>query len=272
MPNWVRNELIVAGPTRAVEAFDAEVWDEELAARPQQDGFRFHRAVPAVAPGTDPWPAYPAGGMGQKAWGCRAVSSAAPHERTVKRGAWCPRNDHPHDFYFILEDTPKSRLVGAGQPMKIRYRFDTAYTPCTKFIDHVGERYPHLYISLSWCGEEPHVHGLKVKGPIEGRWRRYLAAALPPNALLEPLTPMRPAAAAPDDAQRSAIRAKYNAAPKRHAGKRHPLPRTGRSPGTRSPPHPDDAEQLQRDDVGMQPAKFPDQLQELPILVPLGHP
>ena len=205
MPNWVRNELIVAGPAKPVEDFDAEVWDEELAARPRGDAFRFHRAVPAVAPGTDPCPAYPAGGRGVEAWGCRAVSSAAPHERTLKRGAWCTQDDHPHHFYFNVEETPQSRLVGSGLPMTIRYRFETAYTPCTKFLDAVAERYPHLYFSLSWCGEEPHVHGLKVKAPIDGRWRPHRAAALPPHALLEPLTPMRPAAAPPDGAQRRAI-------------------------------------------------------------------
>ena len=195
MPNWVRNELIVAGPAKAVEEFDAEVWDEKLAARPRQDGFRFHRAVPAVAPGTDPCPAYPAGGMGEKAWGCRAVGSGSPHERTVKHGPWCRRNDHPRDFYFNLEDTPEDELVGAGRPMKIRYRFDTAYTPCTSFVDRIAERYPHLYFSLSWYGEEPSVHGLQVNAPIDGRWRPDRAAALPPAALLEPLKPMRATAA-----------------------------------------------------------------------------
>ena len=205
MPNWVRNELIVAGPAKPVEEFDAEVWDEELAGRPRRDGFRFHRAVPAVTAGSDEHPAYPGGGMGEKAWGCRAVGSAAPHERTVKRGAWCTQDDHPRHFYFMLEDTPKSSLVETGEPMKIRYRFDTAYTPCTKFLDAVAQRYPHLYFSLSWCGEEPHVHGLKVKGPIDGLWRPNRGAALPPHALLEPLKPMRPVPAPPNGAQRPAI-------------------------------------------------------------------
>ena len=205
MPNWVRNELIVAGPAKPVKEFDAEVWDEELATQPRRDGFRFHRAVPAVTPGTGEDPAYPGGGMGEKAWGCRAVGSAAPHERTVEHGLWCRQNDHPQDFYFNLDDTTGAELIGAGRPMKIRYRFDTAYTPCTAFVDRIAERYPHLYFSLSWFGEEPSVHGLKVNAPAGGRWRPHHAAALPPHALLQPLKPMRPVAAAPDGARRRAI-------------------------------------------------------------------
>ena len=195
MPNWVRNELIVAGPEKPVDAVDAEVWDKKLAARPRRDGFRFHHAVPAVAPGTDPFPAYPGGNRGEKAWGCRAVGSAAPHERTVKRGAWCTQNDHPHAFYFNLEDTADEELVGAGEPTTIRYRFDTAYTPCRTFVDRIAERYPHLYFSLVWYGEEPSAHGLQVNAPIDGRWRPDRASMLPPAALLEPLSPMRTAPA-----------------------------------------------------------------------------
>ena len=103
MPNWITNELTIAGPKGPIDALDAELWDRERAAK-DGNGLVFHVAVPAVPTGTEWNPGYPGGKFGEEAWGCRAVSRAEPHERIPTRS---------------------TRGVAGGAPLPVLFRHRT---------------------------------------------------------------------------------------------------------------------------------------------------
>ena len=209
MPNWVTNELSVAGPRGAVEVLDNEVWSPEDAAGEYGAGFRFHIAVPAVPPGSKLCPSYPAGNAGTNAWGCRAVGAARPHRRDVVTSIEEWDKAHGAGFYLhALEDTAYERLAnseagtpftetirhtmkGDEAPLLIRYGFETAYSPPERFASELARRYPHLYIRLLWEGDCASVHGITVHAPTKIEWRGDAQPVMPPTALLEALTPMR---------------------------------------------------------------------------------
>ena len=205
MPNWIANELTIAGPKGAVETLDAELWDREQATK-DGNGMRFDIAVPAVPADTEWFPGYPGGEFGEEAWGCRAVSHANRHERLVtkSRRAWL--ETHPYLFYFGLEDfvyhrignidawlgTPDQRAgiineaaPGPAAPTAIVYRFDTAYRPPERFLEKLTRRYPHLYLGLTWQGEVPNMHGMSIHAPRAQDWPVNSQPAMPPEAMLD---------------------------------------------------------------------------------------
>lgn len=209
MPNWVTNELSVAGPKGAVEVLDRELWSPEEAAGEHGAGFRFHVAVPAVPAGSNLCPSYPEGDHGTNAWGCRAVGAAMPHERCVVTSIKEWVDAHRSGFYLrALDDVAYGRLrreewetpieeaisrtmTENEKPMLIRYRFDTAYGAPLRFAAQLAQRYPHLYIRVLWEGECAHVHGMVVHAPTKYEWRADARAVMSPEALLEPLTAMK---------------------------------------------------------------------------------
>ena len=205
MPNWIANELTIAGPKGPVEALDAELWDRERAAR-DGNGFRLYVAVPAVPADTEWNSGYPGGNFGKEAWGCRAVSGTRRHERIVTTSTTSWLEAHPYLFYFGIADfvyhrtgnvdawqgTPEqtARIVdeaapGRAAPTAITYRFDTAYRPPDRFLDKLARRYPHLYLGLAWQGEESSMHGMSVNAPHPQGWPMNTRAAMPPGAVLD---------------------------------------------------------------------------------------
>ena len=202
MPNWVSNELTIAGPKRPIQKLDTELWDRDRAEK-RGDCLRFHVAVPAVPADSDLTPGYPGDGIGENAWGCRAVSSAAPHKRTIIGSTQEWLDSHPFEFYFALEDflyertsepvafsEPLAPIIDRTvspweAPVAIRYRFDTAYGAADRFVEKLARRYPHLYLSLMWQGEEPSVHGIAVHAPQTNAWPVDCQPAIPPEALIE---------------------------------------------------------------------------------------
>ena len=207
MPNWVSNELTIAGPKGPIQQLDTELWDSKRTEK-RGDCLRFHVAVPAVPANSDLTPGYPGHGIGENAWGCRAVSSAAPHKRTIIGSTWEWLESHPFEFYFALEDflyertnepiqcseplAPlidrllRDRMVKQFEaPAAIRYRFDTAYGAADRFVEKLARRYPHLYLSLMWQGEEAAMHGIAVYAPQTNEWPVDCQPAMPPEALIE---------------------------------------------------------------------------------------
>ena len=168
---------------------------------------RLNVAVPAVPADTKWNPGYPGGDFGERAWGCRAISHASQHRRTVTESTVAWLKAHPNRFYFGIDDfafertgdvgpihaTPDqtARLIddaarGREAPAAISYRFDTAWRPPKLFVEKLARRYPHLYLRLMWQGEEAYVHGLVVHGP-EQNWPVNAEAVLPPEAVLDAL-------------------------------------------------------------------------------------
>ena len=209
MPDWVANELTIAGPKGAVEVLDQEVWSPEAEQGYDAPGVRFHRAVPAVKADAGRWPDYPGDGLGEKAWGCRAVGTATEHSRTVVDTAQGWLDAHPWWFHFDrLEEVLYDRLgpdpdaegwasalaralPGDERPTAITYRFQTAWGAPERFCRQLGHRYPHLYIRLRWEGENAHVHGTLVIRATKKQWVGTERAAVPPHALLSPWIPMQ---------------------------------------------------------------------------------
>ena len=206
MPNWITNELKIAGPKGPVETLDAELWDREQAAK-DGNGLRFDVAVPAVPADTEWIPGYPGGDFGEKAWGCRAVSHAGRHERIVTESTQAWLDAHPYLFYFGLEDfaynltgdteawlgsaDQRAAVIdeaapGRAAPTAIIYRFDTAYNPPEPFVEKLARRYPHLYLGLTWQGEVPDMHGMSVHAPRRQDWPVNGQPAMPPEAMLDP--------------------------------------------------------------------------------------
>ena len=204
MPNWIANELTVAGPRGPVETLDAELWEADRAAK-DGNGMRLDVAVPAVPADTKWNPGYPGGDFGEHAWGCRAVSHARRHRRTVTESTTAWLAAHPNRFYFGIDDFAFERTGDPGPmhataaetaryideaargpeaPAAISYGFDTAWRPPAIFVEKLAQRYPHLYLRLMWQGEEAHVHGLVVHGP-EQNWPVDAEAVLPPEAVLD---------------------------------------------------------------------------------------
>ena len=205
MPNWITNELTIAGPKGPIDALDAELWDRERAAK-DGNGLVFHVAVPAVPTGTEWNPGYPGGKFGEEAWGCRAVSRAEPHERIPTRSTRAWLEAHPYLFYFGIEHFVYQQLgslkacvgtlyergrmideaaTGRAAPTAIEYRFDTAHRPPTRFLKKLARRYPHLYLRLMWQGEEPKMHGMSVYAPQPQGWPVNTQPAMPPEAMLD---------------------------------------------------------------------------------------
>ena len=202
MPNWITNELTIAGPKGPTKTLDAELWDREQASK-DGNGMRFDIAVPADSE----WiPGYPGGEFGEEAWGCRAVSHADRHQRTVTKSTKAWLETHPYLFYFGLEDfvydrtgnveawlgTPDQRAGiideaarGRAAPTAIRYRFDTAYRPPERFLEKLALRYPHLYLGLTSQGEVPNIHGMSVHAPRSQDWPVNSQPAMPPEAVLD---------------------------------------------------------------------------------------
>ncbi|MCY4505613.1 MAG: hypothetical protein OXG35_01430, partial [Acidobacteria bacterium] len=198
-----------SGPRRAVEQLDAEVWNADDRAGQRGFGFRFHDAVPAVADGADPVPAYPSGGAGERAWGCRAVGGVVPHVREVvtELKTWADADPFKFDFGAALEEIVYSRLGELPddplpdllervmkpheRPMLTRYRFETAWGPCDRFVDSLAVRYPHLYFRLMWLGEEPSQHGLLVRAARPAGWLPHAKPVMTPTELLESITKAR---------------------------------------------------------------------------------
>ena len=207
MPKWITNELTIAGPRGPiVDALDAELWDQERAAR-DGNGLVLHIAVPAVPSDTESDPSYPGGKFGEEAWGCRAVSRSGPHERNPTRSTWGWLEAHPYLFYFGLEDFVYRQLgglkacvgslaerrdmideaaTGRAAPAAIEYRFDTAYRPPKGFLQKLRRRYPHLYLRLMWQGEEPKQHGMVVHAPQPPGWPVDTQPTMPPHSVLDP--------------------------------------------------------------------------------------
>ena len=182
--------------------------------RPREGGATRHkrhrRGRPPRPPDSERYPGYPGDGLGEKAWGCRAVGAAKPHVRTVTTSIDEWLDAHGWLFYCgeALENlarrridpkrwpTPFAEVVRLTAqrdeaPIMIRYRFDTAYNPPKRFAAQLARRYPHLYIRLSWEGETPNIHGMVVHAPEKPVWAADTQPAMPPHALLEPATPMQ---------------------------------------------------------------------------------
>ena len=159
--------------------------------------------MPAVPADTEWIASYPGGGFGEKAWGCRAVSRADPHERRVTKSTKAWLEAHPYLFYFGLEDfvyhrtgdteawagTPDQQAgiideaaPGRAAPTAIVYRFNTAYRPPERFLEKLTRRYPHLYLGLTWQGEVPNMHGMSVHAPRPQGWPVNSPPAMPPEA------------------------------------------------------------------------------------------